>query len=181
MAEITLTLPVDDGGEDARAKFAAYRQEILERSGHQHALLALNLTTVAALAGFVLTDHADSRLLLLLPVLSGSIGLLWCDHAWSIESIGGHLEAELPWLASYEQSPGRVRRMRWPRVPLTFALVILFVAIPIAGLLIPIHHVHGALWVLWAAGLALVVCCGVFLLSWLVDGFRRARDATGPG
>lgn len=170
---------MDNAAEDARAKFAAYRQEILERSGHQHGLLALNLTAVAAFAGFVLSDHADARLLLLLPVISGSVGLLWCDHARSIESIGAYLEADLPELAGYEKWPGRVKRMRWPRVPLTLALLVLFVAIPIAGLVIPIHHVHGALWVLWAAGLTLVGLCLVALAGWLSYGFRSA--ATRPG
>src|SRR3954451_15704021 len=98
---------VDDarGGrtpEDARAEFAAYRQEILHRSSQQYTLLALDLTALTAIAGFVLSDNADRLLLLLLPIVSSSIGLLWYDPARNIDSLGTYIRESMPTFDGYE-------------------------------------------------------------------------------
>jgi hypothetical protein len=55
---------------------------------------------------------------------------------------------------------------------MTLALTILLVVTPLAGVFIPIRDVHGALWALWAAGLALSLACAVVLTRWLIAGFR---------
>jgi hypothetical protein len=158
--------------EDRRAEFNAYRAEILARANFQHTLISIDLTALAALAGFVLSHHADKRLLLLLPIVSSSIGLLWYDHARNIESLGDYIRRDLQGFNGYEDRIAKLERSEWRRVPMTIALLILLVATPIAGLFLPIHKVHGTLWALWAAGLVLSAACSFYLLRWLLEGFR---------
>jgi hypothetical protein len=158
--------------EDKRVLFAACRAEILGRSAHQHTLLSINLTALAALAGVVLSGHADERLLLLLPIISGSIGLMWYDHARNIDSLGDFIRQDLVGFGGYEKHIAALEKSEWRRVPMTAALLLLFVAAPIAGLVIPIHRVDGWLWVLWGVGVILSVACSVAFITWMVEGFR---------
>lgn len=168
---------VDDapeGGspEDARAEFAAYRQEILTRSGHQYTLLVLDLTALTAVAGFVLSDHADRLLLLLLPIVSSSIGLLWYDDARNIDSLGDYIRERLPTFGGYERRIAELERDEWRRVPMTLALLVLLVGTPVSGIVLTFHQLHGALWVLWACGVMLSAACVFFMLRWMLAGLR---------
>jgi hypothetical protein len=156
--------------EDARVEFAAYRDEILKRSEHQSTLLTADLTALAAIVGFVLSDKADTRLLLVLPIVSSAIGLLWYDHARNIESLGDYIREEMPVFGGYERRIAALERKEWRRVPMTLALLILFVGVPVAGLVLTIDRVHHFQWLLWACGLALSVVCSVVLLKWMLNG-----------
>jgi hypothetical protein len=162
----------DASPDDARAEFAAYRQEILARSGHQYTLLALDLTALTAVAGFVLSDSADRLLLLLLPIVSSSIGLLWYDHARNIESLGDYIREQLPTFGGYERRIAELERSEWRRVPMTLALLVLLVGTPLAGIVLTFHELHGALWALWACGALLSAGCVFFLLRWMLAGLR---------
>jgi hypothetical protein len=159
--------------EDQRAEFNAYRQEILARSGYQHTLLTLNLTAVSAAGGLVLSAHGDARVLVLLPIISSSIGLLWYDHARNIDSLGDYIREHLPQFGGYEKRIATLERSEARRVPMTLALLIMFVATPIAGLLIPLQFLAGPLWALWGLGLALSVTCSWLFLRWMIEGFRE--------
>lgn len=163
-----------DTSERRKEEFAACRAEILARSSHQHTLISLNLTELAALSGVVLSGHADKRVLLLLPIISGSIGLLWYDHARNIDSLGDYVRVSLPGYGGYEKRIAQLERTEWRRVPVTFALLVLFVATPIAGLVVPFHRIHGGLWVLWSIGLVIGGACTVVLVRWLLEGFRHS-------
>jgi hypothetical protein len=77
------------------AEFAALRGEIQGRSSAAWTLLGLNLTASSAVAGFVLSDRADPLLLLLLPFLSSSLGLLFLDHGINLDRIGTYIKQEL--------------------------------------------------------------------------------------
>jgi hypothetical protein len=163
-----------------QAMFSACREEILARSAHQHTLISINLTALAAVAGVVLSGHADKRLLLLLPLLSSSIGLLWYDHARNIDSLGDYVRERLPeGFTGYERYIAELERKERRRVPMTFALLMLFVATPIAGLVVPIHRVEGALWLLWGVGLLLGVTCAIALLTWMLRGFGGEPEGAG--
>ncbi|GGM67670.1 hypothetical protein GCM10011608_61110 [Micromonospora sonchi] len=59
----------------ALAEAAAIRSTIERKANYNQNLVGLNLTAVAAVAGIVLSEKADVRLLLLLPVLSAALGL----------------------------------------------------------------------------------------------------------
>ncbi len=81
--------------QTALAEFSALRDEIANRSSAQHTLIGLNLTAIGGIGGFVLSEHADVRLLLLLPILSPALGLLFFDHAINIKKIGTYIGEEL--------------------------------------------------------------------------------------
>lgn len=167
VAEATPRTPEDD-----RAEFAAYRQEILTRSGHQYTLLALDLTALTAIGGFVLSDKADRLLLLLLPIVSSSIGLLWYDHARNIDSLGDYIREHLTAYGGYERRIAALERSELRRVPMTLALLVLLVGTPISGIVLTFHQLHGALWALWACGILLSAACAGFMLRWMAEGFR---------
>lgn len=158
-------------GEDDRAEFAAYREEILTRSGHQYTLLALDLTALTAIGGFVLSDKADRLLLLLLPIVSSSIGLLWYDHARNIDSLGDYIRENLTAYGGYERRIASLERSELRRVPMTLALLVLLVGTPVAGVVLTFNQVHGAFWALWACGIALSAACTLFMLRWMSEGF----------
>jgi hypothetical protein len=158
--------------EDARAEFAAYRQEILHRSSQQYTLLALDLTALTAIAGFVLSDNADRLLLLLLPIVSGSIGLLWYDHARNIDSLGTYILKNMQSFAGYEQRIDELEVSELRRVPMTLALLVLLVGAPISGLVVTFRDVHGSLWALWICGLVVSASCTFFLVRWMLAGLR---------
>jgi hypothetical protein len=168
---------VDDalGGrtpEDARAEFAAYRQEILHRSSQQYTLLALDLTALTAIAGFVLSDNADRLLLLLLPIISSSIGLLWYDHARNIDSLGTYIRENMGAFGGYEQRIDELEVSELRRVPMTLALLVLLVGAPISGLVVTLGDIDGPLWALWACGLLVSAVCTFFLVRWMLAGLR---------
>ncbi|HEX3330420.1 MAG TPA: hypothetical protein VHS27_10910 [Gaiellales bacterium] len=158
--------------EDARVEFAAYRQEILHRSSQQYTLLALDLTALTAIAGFVLSDNADRLLLLLLPIVSGSIGLLWYDHARNIDSLGSYILENMQSFAGYEQRIDELEVSELRRVPMTLALLVLLVGAPISGLIVTFRDVHGSLWALWVCGLLVGASCTFFLVRWMLAGLR---------
>lgn len=70
--------------EVALHEFVKLRDEIANRSTAQWTLLGLNATATAATSGFVLANNADRNLLLLLPVLTPALGLLFIDHALNV-------------------------------------------------------------------------------------------------
>jgi hypothetical protein len=158
--------------EDTRAEFAAYRAEILHRSSQQYTLLALDLTALTAIGGFVLSDHANRLLLLLLPIVSSSIGLLWYDHARNIDSLGTYIRDQMPLLGGYEQKIDELEVAELRRVPMTLALLVLLVGTPLSGLVVTLGHLHGSLWALWACGVLLSVACTFFLVRWMLAGLR---------
>jgi hypothetical protein len=93
--------------QTALAEFSILRDEIANRSSAQHTLIALNLTAIGGIRGFVLSSHADVRLLLLLPMLSPALGLLFFEHA---KKIGTHIDKVLgPALVEILASSSAVR------------------------------------------------------------------------
>jgi hypothetical protein len=157
---------------DTPAEFASYRAEILARSAHQHTLLTLNITALSALSAFVLSDKASQQLLILLPIVSGAVGLLWYDHARNIDSLGDYIRTELPGFDGYERRIAELEQSEKRRVPMTAALTLMFVGAPVAGLVVPLGEIDGALWGLWAVGLVLALVCGYYLIRWALEGFR---------
>jgi len=125
------------------------------------------------LCGFVLSDKAADELLILLPIVSGAIGLLWYDHARNIDSLGDYIRVDLPRSNGYERRIAELEQSEWRRMPMTAALMLMFVGAPIAGLVVPLGELHGALWGLWAVGLILALTCAYWLIRWLVEGFRE--------
>lgn len=182
-------------------EFGALRAEIGARSGFQHQLMALNITALAAVGGFVISNKANPLLLLMLPLVCCSLGVIWHDHARNIENIGTYIKDELepslfntvPLDASerrevhglqYEERIDRDELRISSRVlPLAVPILILFGAFPAAGSVFALINMlrlgaSAEIWLVWVAGIGMI---GLYLWAWQV--FVRApcrRQTVGP-
>lgn len=165
------------------AEFAALRNEIAQRSLFQHGLIVLNLTAIGAIVGLVFGRNADHSLLLLLPILSPALGLLWFGNHVAIIRIGSYIGAELwVWEPSWELWLTRVEPTHggwwnhtwWPVIQLIFC------GAPAVALsvTVPFERHSPAIWgAMWATGAALTAYLAV--ASSLLRRLPRA-GADGP-
>jgi hypothetical protein len=150
-----------EAGEDVRlAEFAALRQEIAQRSSFQHGLMALNLTATGAIMGVVYGRSADRTLLLLLPILSPALGLLWFGTHIAILRIGAYIGRVLwIWTPSWELWLGNTEASedRWWHRTWAPTVLLVFCGAPLAALSTVRPFGSGSLtqWLLWSSGLAL--------------------------
>ena len=129
----------------ALAEFGKLRDEISGRSTSLWTLLGLSATVSSAVAGFVLAQKADPLLLLLLPLLTPSLGLLVIDHGTNIGNIGQYINTVIrplvreatgeprllcyeEWVDNWEKRP--IRRT----IAFGLPLVLLFTVVPLYSL-----------------------------------------------
>ena len=133
-------------------------------------------SVTTAVAGFVLTGKADPALLLILPLLSPALGMLFVDHSYNIANLGQYINLKLrPLVAQavgnaqvlgYEEFVRQYEQKRILRfLPLGVPLTLLFAAPPFAALLFTWRLTDRWLRALWVAGLLLFI---VFIALWLV-------------
>ena len=172
------------------AEFNKLRDEIAGRSGTVWTLMGLNATVSSAVAGFVLAREANPLLLLLLPLLCPSLGLLLIDHATNIGNIGQYIDTHLKpmiqeaageprllayeeWVDRYEQQP--LRRL----LPFGIPLVLLFNVVPVAALLYTVGlMVTPWSWALWGLGLVVTTIQVAFWAGFLLPPIRSALRKT---
>lgn len=174
----------------ALAEFNKLRDEIAGRSSAAWTLVGLNATASSAVAGFVLSAKADARLLLLLPLLTPCLGLLFIDHATNIGRIGEYINTVLKpllrtisgeatllgyeeWVNAYEAI--RVRRI----LPFGIPLVLFFNIVPVAALAYSATRIDTPWsWTLWAMGVVTTVVEVGFWIAFLAPPLRRAITAS---
>ncbi len=170
----------------ALAEFGKLRDEISGRSTAAWTLVGLNATASSALAGFVLSSKADPRLLLLLPLLTPCLGLLFIDHATNIGRIGDYINTVLKpllrrisgedKLLSYEEwvdnfETNKLRRI----VPFGLPLVLFFNIAPVTAPVYTASRIDSPWpWVLWALGGATTLVEIVFWVGFLYPPLKRA-------
>lgn len=176
------------------AQFGALHDEIMQRSGHQHAMLNLDTTALGTIAGFVLANKADPLLLLVIPFLSFVFGGLWYDHAINIDRIAvakADVESKLAGTTdTYETSvptferEGAFARFRVPPrfFPLGVALFVLFVGAPTLALVLSAPTVadetgrtEAGLWLVWAAAAVLTLGYWLVFALWATAAQRGER------
>jgi hypothetical protein len=161
----------------ALSEFSALRSEIGSRSTAQHTLINLSITAIGAVVGFALAQKGDLWLLLLLPILSPSLGMLYLDHAINIMNIGNYINNQLKptlRLMRYEEVVRSHERRRLLRVlPYGLPIFIIFAGVPIGSLIVTLSVLLKepetemwmlGMWTLWSIGLILVL---VYLSFWL--------------
>ncbi|MEU2612136.1 hypothetical protein ABZ570_11210 [Micromonospora sp. NPDC007271] len=79
----------------ALADAAAIRSTIERKAIHNQNVIGLHLTVVAAVAGIILSETADLRLLLLLPLVSAALGLNVVSQYRDIRIAGEYIEQVL--------------------------------------------------------------------------------------
>jgi hypothetical protein len=109
---------VGESSEGALAEFDALRQEILQRQGTQHQVLALQLTIAGAVFSFALTGHARSGFLLIIPLSSYMLCSRFVEDHVGIRHIGRYIRESLS-----PRVPGGLNWESWvARNPVTFGV-----------------------------------------------------------
>jgi hypothetical protein len=169
------------------AEFQALRGEIKDRASAAYTILNLNITATAAVAGFVLSDKADPRLLLILPLLSPALGMLFVDHSYNIANLGNYINERLRPLAiaaagdsrllGYEEFVDKYEQNKLLRfLPLGFPLMLLFAGFPCAALVFSAMKLeHAWAWALWAAGVLMVITYIALWTVFIIAPYRRQR------
>jgi hypothetical protein len=183
--------------QTALAEFSALRQEIGARSGVQHQLMALNITALTAIGGFVISDQASPLLLLMLPIVSPALGFLWHDHDRNIQNIGTYIRDEVKpilvktsgaddRLLSYEERIDEYERRRSSRlVPLAIPLFVLFAGFSAVALVLGFFAIQDeesvsfGVWVVWALGILLVSAYLWLWFSFVQTPYAEPRVEVG--
>jgi hypothetical protein len=153
----------------ALSEFSALRNEIGSRSSAQHVLINVSITAIGAVVGFALAKEGSPLLLLLLPILSPSLGMLYLDHAINIINIGNYIDGQLkPVLPvmRYEEVV-RSHEQRGPLrvLPYGLPIFIIFAGVPLGSLIVTFRIIQEPrMWMLWSIGLILVL---VYLSFWI--------------
>lgn len=169
-------------------EFNALKAEILARSNAQHTLLNLNVTILGTLVGFAIAGHEGgaSLLLLLVPLVSNSIGFLYLDHHTAIQRAGVYIDQRIrPVLQELVLSK---RAMSWEtffnehfwrrgasKVIFWAPLSILFVAGPIGATIytFPLLNFNLTLMAVW--GFGVLTELGLFAASVIMFSRRWVR------
>jgi hypothetical protein len=178
------------------SEFNSLKSEIQARSKAQSSLISLNMTATAALGGFFFSDHGgDPRILLLIPIVSSVLGMVYIDHAVSIGYIGRFIQyrvkprlaevANVSEMVDYEVFARRFEQNRKFRV-LLFALplLLIFCGIPISALILAFFiQKTWTSTMFWAPAILGAVLTAVFLWFWslMVAGRLWESSATLPG
>ena len=178
----------------ALAEFKALRDEIGSRATSSHTLININVVASGVIGGLVVNNPGRVELLLLLPILSPVLGLLWLDHANNIRNIGDYinttlrplmaslLDAESTAVLAWEEHVDQYERRALLRfLPLGVPVLVLFAAIPLVSLARTAGDIGSSWqWVLWVGGALLTLC---FLALWsrlILEPMLSARMAERP-
>jgi drug/metabolite transporter (DMT)-like permease len=130
------------------SQFTALRAEIQNRSIIQASIVSLNITAIGLIAGFVFAQHADPRVMFVIPILSPILGMVWVDHDVSIGNIGRFIQnAIMPELARAAGATGlpdyevyvreREGRGRFRVFVFGIPILFMFALLPLMALILP--------------------------------------------
>jgi len=77
------------------AQFEALRAEIASRSQAQASMMQLTITALGAIAALAFSEHGEKLMLLVVPIVSAILGLIWIDHAANITNLGNFIRTEI--------------------------------------------------------------------------------------
>jgi hypothetical protein len=173
------------------AQFNACRAEIQARSSSQAAVVNLNITAISILAGFYFVNHANPLVLVIIPLVSPMLGIIWTDHAINIGNLGRFIQHQLMplldttlkfGLPDYESFVRQFEQQKGRRLVLLLApMLLMFALLPAAALFLAwaVTTVRDALfWSLFSIGAALILIFGSYstsiLFGWIwEDGKAR--------
>jgi hypothetical protein len=137
----------------ALAEFTKLRDEITTRTTIQWTIVGLNVTGSGVVAGFALADASRRQLLLMLPLFTPSLGMLFIDHGFNILRIGRFIDSTIAPvlrnaaanqdLLNHEtEAYARGSRIALRLLPFGVPLVLLFNVVPVAALVIVLPAVR---------------------------------------
>lgn len=176
-------LNVGKAADAVLAEYAALRAELLQNLGAQSTLINLNMTAIAGIGGIVITQRADIRLLLMLPVISGALGLLANSEARDVTVIEQYIrDHQASLLAQYV---GDQRLFQYERYlqdnrgklrPILFSVVVglVFPGISLGALYLVWPFLRSPLdWTAWGLGMVLLALNAV---AWVALWIARPRS-----
>jgi drug/metabolite transporter (DMT)-like permease len=178
------TLPISDAQKQVAtillSQFAALKTEIQNRSSFQTTIVSINVTAIGVISGFYFAQHADPRVLFVIPILSPILGMMYVDQDANIGNIGRFIQNSIfPQLAratgatslpDYETFVRDFeRRGRYRVVLFGIPILFMFALLPLGALILPFlpgMHTprHPTLWAL--AGPGAVLLLG-FIVAWM--------------
>ncbi len=151
------------------AEFNALRSEIDNLAVAHRAMMALNITVVSAVLGFVVANKANPHLLLILPLASAGIGLVYQWYVMHAKHIGDYINEVLrPVLIEYAADD---RVFGWEdhlrtktydtlssRLAGRLAYLLLFPSVPTATLIATSNRLDTTTYrLIWGIGLGLLL------------------------
>lgn len=171
------------------AQFNACRSEIQARSSSQALVINLNITTIGVLGGYYFGYHANPLVLLIIPLLSPMLGIIWADHAINIGNIGRFIQNQImPLIGStigrdlpdYEICIRSFEHQKGRRLLLLISpMLLIFALLPAAALVLAFVESatrDTSFWVLAVAGATLILIFGGYstsiLFGWIWNSDR---------
>jgi hypothetical protein len=155
--------------------------EIARRSNAQQALVAATVTATGTIGGLVVTDKADSVLLVVLAAVAPIFGLLWLDHARNIGEIGEFIRCHWPSETNWEQHHSEEKGTdggKFRFFIFIIAVTLVFVAPAIGGLYTSAGQLDGE-YRLLASWIGAATLTTLFLISWAVQVFQTRPKPPG--
>jgi hypothetical protein len=128
-------------------EFKALREEISRRSKDQLSLIQMNITAIGVILGFVIGYVKDSRVLLIIPLVSSILGIIYLDNAEAIQHIGRFIQRQIKpamfaivkqELPDYESYVRRLEVKRADRLLMVgFPVLAVFGLLPTVSILVP--------------------------------------------
>jgi hypothetical protein len=166
------------------AEFNAVRAEIIFRATSQATLMQLNITAAGTVAVFALADEARALTMIIIPILSPILGILWLDHDATIIKLGRFIKSGLksaysrvvtgfnfPDNESYVESADALPATQLAILNFTIAVFATFGVLPLAALLYVIYHYQGHLYSFKI--LAPIMLAILLLLTFFIQFQRR--------
>jgi hypothetical protein len=174
--------------------YNSLRDEIKTRSTAQAGLITLNVTAIGVLGGFYFGKAGNPpEILLLIPMVSSVLGMLWIDHAINISNQGSFIQRvimpelmqsiDLPSIPNYELSIRRMEKRAGLRLlVLGVPILLIFAGIPLAAILYA-FYVSTSATAARFLGPAVVSCIllAIFLWLWIQAIVRGGQLWTGEG
>jgi hypothetical protein len=175
----------------ALAEYTALRDEVTNRITGQDTMLNLYMTATAAIFGLALSGHADSLILLVIPLLSAAARLLYHNHNLYIRLLSAYIRDQLrplvtdrlgePRLLGWELRSAEYQRGPWRhRLTHSAGLALLFPVPSVVALALVVPQLAVPwTWLAWSSGWLLVLGQLVLTSRRLssVSGRRSASDS----
>jgi hypothetical protein len=167
-------------------EFNAIRAEIIFRATSQATLIQINIAAAGTVAVFALSDKTHALTMIVIPILSPVLGILWLDHDATIMKLGGFIKSELksaykrvvanfefPDYESYAETKDALPVPRFAILNFTVAVFATFGVLPVAALLYVVYQFYQSNNLHSVPFLATAVLAILLLLMFLIQFVRR--------
>jgi hypothetical protein len=167
-------------------EFNAIRAEIIFRATSQATLMQINITAAGTVAVFALQFKTQALTMIVIPILSPVLGILWLDHDATIMKLGEFIRSELksaytrvignfdfPDYESYARNRDALPMPRFAILNFNVAVFATFGVLPGAALLYVVYQFYQSNNLDSPPFLATAILAIVLLLMFIIQFVRR--------